>query len=623
MFISPVWWNACARRSIGEGRLDSSIGIYRRGLGMSLTRPGLRQAQTRIGLCAFAALALSALFAASADAAWPVAGFTESSASGVTQNTKFPATVTTDVTVDAPLPSAFAAHPAACDKLHFLRIRRIGGPADPSSADKVLIAQPGVLEGASAFYNVGANLVTRAYAEKGKHVEFWAVDRRPNCLEDLNGLRLAKSTGNPVDAIDYYYRQKPYNGAKFAGYLNPFTDAAWLADMGMDQTVKDWNEIITRGIPNQGVRQQKVYCGGHSLGGFITGAYAEWDFDGNAATTADAGYNQCAGFFGLDTIVSADPLINSMLGTSAGPLTPLLGAIPTGVTALMRAGTFERFVSVPGVIDPEIMNLLSGLGLAADLKPTTESNLIKNLPASPSVTGAYKFYFSRDLVDYLAQTVSPSIKSFRFTNQALLGTFTDDNAMPLTIVQASSGFYRGGSVTDKDFPIPGALAGIPELKQVTSLLGSPYLAIPNNSGLLGIGAPLYSWTNYNQVGGVTIPKNSDGVPYTNESKEVTDINDLSRSIGAVPADFVEKYFPIRLIVDSLLGTSGNVHPEGDTAKPLIDITAGDGPGLGAPSAPPGSPVVPGYNHLDVLTASPVQNNGQPEPVTSSLLDFLY
>jgi hypothetical protein len=563
------------------------------------------------------------MFASSASAAWPPAGFTESSPTTVTQNTTFPTTVTTDVTVDAPLPATFAAHPAACDKLHFLRIRSTGGPADPSNADKVLIAQPGVLEGASAFYNVGANLVTRAFSEKGKYVEFWAIDRRPNCLEDLNGLRLAKSTGNPLDLINYYYKSKAYNGNKFAGFLNPLNDAEWMTDMGMDQTVKDWNQIITRGIPSQSVRQQKVYCGGHSLGGFIAGAYADWDFDGNNATTADAGYNQCAGFFGLDTIVSADPLINSILGTSAGGLTPLLGAIPDGVTALMRAGKFERWVDVPGVLNPEIMNLLSALGAAAQLQPATESNLIKNLPANSNVNGAYKFYFSRDLPDYLAQTGIPAIKWYRFTNQALLSTFTDDNAMPLSIVQASTGFYKGGSVTDKDFPIPGSLTTIPALKQITSILGGPNLAIPNNSGLFGLGAPLYGWANYNQVGSMTIPKNSDGQPYTNASKEVTDINDFSRSIGAVPADFVEKYFPIRLTVDSLLGSPGAVHPEGATAKPVLDITAGDGPGLGGGSTPPGSPVIPGYNHLDVMTAAPVQNNGQPEPVVTSLLDFLY
>ncbi|MBI5310312.1 MAG: hypothetical protein HZB14_04690 [Actinobacteria bacterium] len=530
--------------------------------------------------------------------------------------------MTTAVTVSAPLPASFAPHPAACDKLTFLRIRRIGGPADPSNADKILIAQPGVLEGASSFYNVGANVVSRAYTERGKYIEFWAVDRRPNCLEDLNGLKLAKSTGNPLDLINYYYKKKPYNGATFAGFLGSKTDAEWLTDMGIGQTVRDWNQIITRGIPSQSVRQQKVYCGGHSLGGFITGQYAEWDFDGNTATKSDAGYNQCAGFFGLDTTVTSEARLNGILGTAAGPLTPLMGEIPAGVTEMMRAGTFPRFVDVHGVINPEIMNLLAGVGVGASMKPTSESDLIKNLPANSNVNSAYKFYFSQNLGDYLSQFTGPAIKLFRFTNQALLGTFTDDNAMPLSIVQASTGFYKGGSVVDKDFPIPGALTELPDLKQVTSILGSPNLAIPDDAGPFGLGGPLYGWNNFNQLGGVTIPNNSDGTPYTGVAKEVTDINDLARSMAAVPADFVEKYFPIHLVLDSLTGTPGNVHTEGDTAKPIINIMAGDGPGIGGTPAP-GTPSVPGYNHVDVLTAAPIQNNGLADPVTTHLLDFLY
>ena len=185
-------------------------------------------------------------------AAWPPSGFTEQTAD---QNTTFPDTVTTDVAVLAPLPKSFPSHPTACDTLHFLRIHHVNGPVNPSNADAVLIAQPGILEGASAFYNVAANLVMRAYNEKSKFVEFWAIDRRSNCLEDNNGIRLARSTGNPYDFIDYYYRHKAYKGQKFNGFLNPNKDAKWLAEMGMAQTVIDWNEIVIRGIPSQSVRQ--------------------------------------------------------------------------------------------------------------------------------------------------------------------------------------------------------------------------------------------------------------------------------------------------------------------------------------------------------------------------------
>jgi hypothetical protein len=40
------------------------------------------------------------------------------------------------------------------------------------------------------------------------------------------------------------------------------------------------------------------------VGGVITGYFATADFDGDPATTADAGQNQCAGYFALDTTVS-------------------------------------------------------------------------------------------------------------------------------------------------------------------------------------------------------------------------------------------------------------------------------------------------------------------------------
>ncbi|MEN6474234.1 MAG: hypothetical protein ABFD81_09490 [Syntrophaceae bacterium] len=554
-------------------------------------------------------------------AAWPPAGFTENPAD---QNTTFPDTLATDVQVSAALPASFATHPTECDCLHFLRIRHVHGPSNPSDADRVLIAQPGVLEGASAFYNVAANLVTRAYREKGKFVEFWAVDRRPNCLEDMNGLRLARSTGNLHDMIDYYYRGKPYQGQYFAGYLSPYQDAEWLVDMGMEQTVKDWNAIITRGIPDQSVRQQKVYLGGHSLGGFITGAYACWDFDGDPSTTNDAGYNQCAGFFGLDTLVTPEPMVKIMSGSTVD-LSELLGKIPDGVVNLMRKGWFERFVAVTGVIDPEIMSLLTGLGYAATLKPTEESDLIAYMPDSFSATLSYRFYHSRNLAAFLACT--PSLTRTRYTNQALLAVFTDDNAMPLSIVRSSTGFFTGGAVADKNFPIPSSLADvleqIPSLNSITGMLGGGNVAIATEQGSENTAGPLYGWLNYNQLDGVTLPNASDGEPYTSPDKEVTDINDFARSVGALPMDFVEKYFPIRLALDSMFGVDGTVHTDGVSMRPVIDIIAGDGPNLGGDNNPPGSPIIPGYDHLDVLTAAPVQNDGRPEQVTTNLLDFIF
>ncbi|OHD65038.1 MAG: hypothetical protein A2176_04295 [Spirochaetes bacterium RBG_13_51_14] len=551
--------------------------------------------------------------------AWPPAGFSEHEAD---QNTRFPDAIATDVAVSAPLPSSFPEHSAECDCIHFLRIKHVKGPANPWDADKILIAQPGILEGASAFYNIGANLVTRAYIEKGKYIEFWTVDRRPNCLEDLNGLKLARETDDMHDFLDYYYRGKSYRGQLFKGFLNMYSDAAWLAEMGMEQTVLDWNAIITRGIPNQSVRQKKVFLGGHSLGGFITGAYACWDFDGDPATTDDAGYNQCAGFFALDSVVSATPMINVMSGSTVD-LTELVGSIPDDVLDLMRQGLIERYVSAPGIIDAEVMNLLTGLGYAAQVDPTGESELIDYMPDTQNSELTYRFYHSRNLAEFFAPI--PSLKRFRYTNQALLALFTDDNSMPFAFVRASLGFFEGGPVGQKNFPIPADLVeltkDIPELASMIGMMGSENLAIPTDSGspCEKKDGPLYGWLNYNQL-----DSNSPGwEPFTDPSSEVTDINDFARSVGALPMDFVEKYFPMRLTIDSLIGTDGTVHADGVSQRPVLDITAGDGPKMGGNTTPPGSPIIPGYNHLDVITAAPVQNNGQPEPVSTYLLEFIF
>ena len=596
----------------------------------------------RIGIDRALAIALTAVvcvlaFAATANAdTWPRTGFTESAA---TNNSKFAGVTTTAVTVNAPLPATFGARPAACDKLVFLRTKRTAGPADPADADTVLTAQPGVLEGASAFINVGSNLVARAWSERSKNVEFWAIDRRSNCLEDINGLEAAFAANDPSALIDYYYRGASQGGETFDGFLGKSSpDVAWLKKMGMDQTLRDWNEVITRGLPNLADRQQKLYCGGHSLGGIITGAYSNYDFDGNAGTLGDAGYNQCRGYFGLDTLVTDDPVKLRQLGPAIG-LDQLTSAFTGLSDAAIQAGLIAPFVDIPGAINPEVMYLLTGVGAAAKIDPTSESTLVDELPANSNVRSAYRLYFSRNLSDFIDG--SPGLADFRMTHQALLGTFMDDNSMPLGIVQSSVGFFNGGPVADKNFPLPNLVGQIPGLEWLTGgILGTGRLAIPTDYGKKcflffcwyepGTG-PLYKWRNYNALGGVTIPRTATGAPYTTVAEEVSDVNDLALSLSAMPANFIEAYFPMKLQLDSMLMLAGStaaapgaVHPGGASLRPNLNVIAGGGPVKGIASLlSPQSPVVDGYQHLDVLTAAPAQNDGQPEETVSHLLEYLY
>lgn len=514
----------------------------------------------------------------------------------------------TVVRVRAPLPASFGARPAACDWLSYLRYRAADGPADSADADRILVAQPGILEGAGAFDSVARNTVARA-AEQGRHIEFWALDRRSNCLEDRTGI----ASGDQRTAVDYYYRGKQVDGRTFPGFLGN-DQLGWMAKLGIERTVRDQYDLLTAELPDQRLREEKVLCGGHSLGGVITGYFATADFDGNPATTADAGHNQCAGYFALDTTVSTS-------------LADLQGSIPDDtnlpdiglgygvIQAGLDSGVLSRSLSAPVLLNPETMTLLAIAGLGAVEDPGGEAGLPSHLPRNTNIEATNRFLFSKDTAAFL--TGSPAVRDFRLTNQAVLGALMDDHSVPLAFLQSSVGFFDGGPIADKSFPV--ANGG----RQRPGLFGSEYKAIPDRPG-----GPLYTWRNYDRVGDPDDPgyRSADGTPFTGAGKEVTDIQQLARSLAEQPLDFTEQYFPTKLVTDLQLATSPQVkrlvvHPGGLTADPTLTVLAGDGLLAGRVPADLDPVVADGYQHLDVLTAAPVQNDGRPERVSTSLTEF--
>ncbi|MBK3639065.1 hypothetical protein JHN46_00060 [Streptomyces sp. MBT33] len=512
------------------------------------------------------------------------------------------------VRVKVPLPASFGARPAACDWLSYLRYRSTDGPAASADADRVLVAQPGILEGAGAFDSVARNTVTRA-AEQGEHIEFWALDRRSNCLEDHTGV----DSGDQHTAVDYYYRGKQVNGRTFAGFADN-GQLGWMAGLGIRQTVRDQYDLLTTELPDQSLRKRKLLCGGHSLGGVVTGYFATADFDGDPATTADAGYNQCAGYFALDTTVSTSlaDLSGSLPGDTNVPDVGLgYGAVQAG----LDSGVLPRSLSAPVLLNPETMTLLAIAGVGALQNPGGESDLPAYLPSNTNIEATNRFRFSKDTATFL--TGSPSVKDFRLTNQAVLGALLDDNSVPLAFLQSSVGFFDGGPVTDKNFP--AANGG----SQQPGLFGTRYKAIPAEPH-----GPLYTWRDYDRVGAPDDPgyRSSDGTPFTEAGEEVTDIQELARSLARQPLDFTEQYFPTKLVTDLELATSPQVrqlvvHPDGLTADPTLTVLAGDGLLAGRFPADLHPVIADGYQHLDVLTAAPVQNDGRPEPVSTNLARF--
>jgi hypothetical protein len=515
------------------------------------------------------------------------------------------------VRVRVPLPSSVGPHPEACDWLSYLRFRHKDGPAASAQADRILVAQPGVLEGAGAFDSVARNTIAQA-AKSGRHIELWALDRRSNCLEDNSGVQAGLAAADPHVAVDYYYRHKEVGGHTFAGYLGN-DQVKWLQNVGLAQTVRDQYDLMAAELPDQALRKQKMLCGGHSLGGILTGYFAEWDFDGDRATTADAGYNQCGGYFALDTRIQTS--LAGLGGQVPTDLIPLIKAGADAVRTGLESGIVPRTLSAPAVINTETMNLLAVAGLAARVNPTGRSDLATYIPSSFNLDTTYRLLFSKDLATFFSGT--PKVQDFHFTNNAALGALMDDNSQPLAFLQASVGFADGGRLVDKDFPVPNDLAqaGMPFLR---NLLGTERKAMPDEPN-----GPLYTWRNYDDVAGLPY-RSKDGQPFTGPAKEVTDIGELARSLSEHPLDFTEDYFPTKIVTDIALSAApgiadGAVHTDGIKANPTINLEAGDGIGFSDPQ--PGDVTAPGYQHLDVLTAAAVQNSGKPEPISINLARF--
>ncbi|QFG26914.1 hypothetical protein F7P10_08360 [Actinomadura sp. WMMB 499] len=517
------------------------------------------------------------------------------------------------VRVRVPLPESAGPRPERCDWLSYLRYRHADGPAASADADRILIAQPGIFEGAGAFDSLARNTVRKA-AESGDHIEFWALDRRSNCLEDRTGMKAGLAAGDVHLAVDYYYRQKEVDGRTFAGYQSN-DQVTWLQHVGLAQTVRDQYDLLVRELPDPRVRKRKAMCGGHSLGGVLTAYFAMWDFDGDRSTTADAGYEQCAGYFALDTRI--DTAILGMEGLPAD-MVPLV-EFGAGIVRLgLEAGVVPRALSAPAVVNTETMNLLAIAGLAARLDPEGVSDLATYVPSSFNTDTTYRLLFAKDYPTFLAG--SPTVRDFRFTNAAALGGLLDDNSQPLAFMQASVGFWDGGKIVDKEFPAPNNLDEL-GLGGLATLLGTDRKAVPDTPD-----GPLYTWRNFDLIGAPDDPgyESRHGGPFTTAAKEVTDIAQLARSLSEHPLDFTEHYFPTKLITDiGLAGApgiaDGAVHQGGIEANPVINLQAGDG--LGARDPRPGDVVAPGYQHLDVLTASAVQNGGRPEPISLRLAAF--
>lgn len=526
----------------------------------------------------------------------------------------------TFVKLHYPLPVSAGPRPAECDWVGYMRWRHKDGPKDSKDADAVITSMPGFGGGAAELSMHGAQTV-HAAAAKGKKIEYWALERRSSCLEDLTGLHAADQARDADVALGYYFQGKEVAGKRFAGFKTD-KDVGFLAHVGLDQTLNDWRVSIEQALP-EAAGHKKVFCGGHSFGGPITGLMSAWDFDGDPATTQDAGYNLCGGgYFALDTSIIADPVGLRQFPIIRDVLDAVGGAGLDAVNKIIAADGGPRTLQFLQAYSPKLFTVAGIMGAEARFKGDQESDLLRRLPRDGLVDLMLRLAYSRTYSQVL--TGVPDVRGFRFTGGALLGSFLDDNSEPINIGQISMGALKGGPVASKTFPLPGDLGKLPLIGELLNdTLGVSNTVAPTSR------TALYRWRQYDQIGGPGKPG------YTSPEREVTDLRTLAVSLSAPgESDLTEWYFPTRLVTDiglALAGTrTGDLshlrYNDGPDKRPSIGVAAGDSPfqyvlqfGLVQPKK---NIIAPNYSHIDISTASPRQNNGKPEIVTDTITDFV-
>jgi len=535
--------------------------------------------------------------------------------------------VVEEESIYSPAPRDNGVPPPECDFIRFVRYRPESDSGEPKPVDAVFLLMPGYMGGANEFEYMGRMLVSMAEASGRGSVEVWAVDRRPNCLEDLTGMNAAEEAGelpDPDVAVGYYFLGAPVGGQRFQGFLQE-RDVPFLSEFGLRLIMEDVYTILTTMIPDPEDRRRAVFVGGHSLGTPLTGLFAGWDFDGDPETLDDAGFRNCAGLVLLDGPVFYDDLMR---------FNNIEESAYRQRVAEIRAGTAPRFDFFTGVT-PDAMALLEIMGMYAAARPDEESTLLRDIPLSADLSLLVKMLHSRDVLHFA--TGFPPITAFRYTNEALLGAFMDDNFMPVKMLQVSVGFLRGGPVVTKEFP--GRMADQLGLGGIDQ----DYLFIPWDVGPYwapGTG-PVYSWVNFDEVGNADRPeyKDQNGVyTYTTMEEEVSDIQDFARILYRGPSNFTEWYFSSRLRLDmgaaaapfnAAVGLTFFHNSRVDVPVIAFGAPHGDVPEISGWDEYRDSIATneftaimcPGYNHLDINVAAVDRPSHRENEVFEPLLDF--
>ncbi|MGH0030907.1 MAG: hypothetical protein ACQGVC_14030 [Myxococcota bacterium] len=532
------------------------------------------------------------------------------------------------------------------NRISTVRTRWDNGSGDPPRA--ILVFIPGFLGGATTFDPIARDLVRKYNGS----IEVWAVDRRPNQLEDRLGAQyaVANATSPACMASPPLASCEIFEGAQFYsadvdvaplgdfpgpgdldldldGVLDPQgtltdglgvnrgpivltqDDARFMAHWGLDTYFRDWKLLVESARAIVGA-DGLVLLGGHSQGTGWATTFAAYDFDPHPAVTVP-------GHSLIDGLILVEG--GGVGGGSASK--PSLADYQSTVADLETAGGADVFLSDFSGIPLQALGTSGEVSAIAAFFQPSEPSLVQRTPT-----------FGSGIVSILLGAPA--------TNKAVVGLFLDDDFSPIGAFRASLGFSddgvnnhavlpgfapfylaasNGGLRTWKDFDDPTLPTCPPNTFNV-----SPGCAIIDNGGPSAPGDP---------------PK-ANGV-----EAEVTSIDDFLRTqfgkangfewyfvSGRVSLDFSYGNDSSALVAESLLLDPTDEGPLVVTQNAGVDVPVlaiGGSNGLtpeaksfdgylasiATPPADQHVVILEGHAHLDPISASD-------NPAVPAIVDFV-
>lgn len=530
--------------------------------------------------------------------------------------------------------------PEECNYIHYQRVGLKNSDGIVANADSILVIQTGVIVGNNAFRFMSKQMVYMAKEQRNKRIEVIMMDRRYNCFEDTTGANEAEAKKDVQVAVDYYYNNAEINGKTFEGFKNN-AEMDVLSKFGLKIVMEDIFHTMTTLVPSQADRQEKLFMLGHSLGGFFAMFFLGWDFDGNAETLDDAGYNNVAGVVMMDSLLSHmmdmfEPMIRLLPKAMQDMVPGVVGTAYPALVGSVEVGLFPRLLPFDVIgFSAETFLGLELLAMGADFAPDEQSTVLEDADYGIMLNLALRLIHSRDVTQFLDPFQPAYIRDFKYTNEAMFGVALDDNFMPVQLPQASMGFLTGGDIRKKNFPVGSNWPMDNPIGDVLEIFFTgDNLFIPDSGDTNK--ENLFTWKNFDEIG-PTETSEDGSLQYTTDIEEVSDIHDVAKLFYEGSSNMMEWYFPTRLIVD-MLEAPYRVRPDyglyymhefdyvNSPPVPLFYRIAGSGPFVKAAMeygfTMEGDVICEGYDHLDLFGAAPYLPDRRENEVFLPVIDYM-